>query len=325
MGRVLVLAAAYNLIWGTAVVLAPAAPFRLLDMPEPLYPALWQCIGMIVGVFGIGYAVAARDPLRHWSIVLVGLAGKILGPIGFVWVALDGQLPWAAGLTILTNDLVWWVPFALILRGAVRAHRLRTTPPVVPLDVALKVYHDDRGRDLAEASQHQPLLVVFLRHFGCTFCREALSDLQAARSRIETAAARIVLVHMSEDEEARGVFARYGLDDVMRISDPERVLYRAFSLQRGTPRQLLGWSVWKRGWQAGVREGHGVGWLQGDGFQMPGAFVLWRGEVVQRYVHRTAADRPDYVSLADAFDEACDPDDGLEIPPELGVLQGGQN
>jgi hypothetical protein len=73
---------------------------------------------MIVGVYGIGYAIAASNPLRHWPIVLLGLLGKIFGPIGFVWAASHGELPWIAGLTILTNDVIWWLPFALILQGA---------------------------------------------------------------------------------------------------------------------------------------------------------------------------------------------------------------
>ena len=41
-------------------------------------------MGMIVGVYGIGYLIAARDPRTHWPIVLVGLLGKVFGPIGFV-------------------------------------------------------------------------------------------------------------------------------------------------------------------------------------------------------------------------------------------------
>ena len=48
----------------------------------------------------------------------MGLLGKILGPIGFVKALADGTFPPTFGLTILTNDLIWWVPFAMILWAA---------------------------------------------------------------------------------------------------------------------------------------------------------------------------------------------------------------
>jgi hypothetical protein len=81
---------------------------------------------MIVGVYGIGYLAASSDYRRHWPIVLVGLLGKILGPIGFVGAVAQGDLPLAFGATILTNDLVWWIPFALMLRDTVRHRRTST-------------------------------------------------------------------------------------------------------------------------------------------------------------------------------------------------------
>lgn len=114
----LILAAVYNLAWGSFVVFQPVTPFLWAGMTPPNYPSLVQCIGMIVGVYGIGYAIAATDPLRHWPIVLVGLLGKTFGPIGFVWAATRGELPWIAGFTILANDLVWWIPFGFLLRRA---------------------------------------------------------------------------------------------------------------------------------------------------------------------------------------------------------------
>lgn len=123
MRGVLLAAAAYNVVWGAFVVLFPFALFRLLGMELPNYPQIWQCVGMIVGVYGVGYTIAALDPLRHWPIVLVGLLGKILGPIGFLAAVARGELPVSFGLTILTNDLIWWVPFALILLGAYRHTR----------------------------------------------------------------------------------------------------------------------------------------------------------------------------------------------------------
>ena len=125
----LLFAGAYNLLWGLWVALWPMAIFRWAEMELPIYPQIWQCVGMIVGVYGIGYLIAARDPLTHWPIVLVGLLGKVFGPIGFLISALRGELPWCWGATLLTNDLFWWIPFGLLLHDVWRTQRLRHREP----------------------------------------------------------------------------------------------------------------------------------------------------------------------------------------------------
>ena len=109
-------AAVYNFVWGTVVGLFPNLIFRLLSLPLPNYPALMQCIGMVVGVYAIGYWMIAVNPERFGPLVFVGLAGKTLGPIGFVYAAIKGELPWAFGWVNVTNDLIWlpaFVPFAI--------------------------------------------------------------------------------------------------------------------------------------------------------------------------------------------------------------------
>jgi small multidrug resistance pump len=108
----------YNLLWGAFVILWPSAIFSWSDLAQPNYPELWQCIGMIVGVYGLGYWVAAYNPLRHWPIVWVGLLGKICGPIGFIWAIAHDRFNWQFGSVIVFNDLIWWIPFAMILRRA---------------------------------------------------------------------------------------------------------------------------------------------------------------------------------------------------------------
>ena len=119
----LAIAAVYNIAFGAWVVLFPASAFDLAGLEQPNYPELWQCIGMIVGVYGIGYAIAARDPIRHWPIVLVGLLGKVFGPIGFLGAVVQDRVPLEAGLIIVFNDLIWWPGFGLALWLAWRAHR----------------------------------------------------------------------------------------------------------------------------------------------------------------------------------------------------------
>jgi hypothetical protein len=122
MRRVLLAAAVYNVAWGAFAIVSPLAVFRWCGFdPLPSYPELWQCLGMVIGVYGVGYGIAAFDPYRHWAILFVGLLGKLFGPIGFVALALSGRLPWSFGAMLLFNDLIWWVPFALILWRAMRA------------------------------------------------------------------------------------------------------------------------------------------------------------------------------------------------------------
>lgn len=125
MSAVLFAAGVYNLVWGLIVLCFPLQMFAWAGLEPPNYPSLAQCIGMIVGVYGVGYLIAATDPYTQWPLVLVGLIGKVCGPVGFVWAATNGEFPWIAGWTILTNDVAWWLPFGVIVISARRAHRMR--------------------------------------------------------------------------------------------------------------------------------------------------------------------------------------------------------
>jgi hypothetical protein len=110
------LAAVYNILWGAWVVLFPQHFFQLVGMEAINYPVVWQGMGMVIGVYGLGYYWASYDPMRHWPIVAVGFLGKIFGPIGFIYHLYLGTLPLAFGWTLIFNDLIWWVPFFLILK-----------------------------------------------------------------------------------------------------------------------------------------------------------------------------------------------------------------
>jgi peroxiredoxin len=295
-------AAAYNLLWGSWVVLRPGDLFAWTGAQPPLYPGIWQCVGMIVGVYGIGYAIAAADPYRHWPIVLVGLLGKLFGPLGFLLTqivpsaATGPVLPLSWGWTLVTNDLIWWIPFSALLYGAFRFHCAPPDSAMPDLTVAEanQTFRSQHGPSIAELSAERRVMLLFLRHAGCTFCREALADVAAQREALESRGVTPVLVHMGDNQDQSGFFAAYGLEDVHRISDPEQRLYRAYHLQRGGFQELLGPRVWWRGFKAAILGRHGVGKLVGDGFQMPGLFLVERGEVIASRRHETAADRPDY-------------------------------
>jgi peroxiredoxin len=160
----------------------------------------------------------------------------------------------------------------------------------------------NKGDSLLSCSQEQPVLLVFLRHFGCTFCREALADIAKERAKIEALGITIVFVHMTDNETAERYFTRYELEGAIHISDPEKRFYQGFGLIKGNFNQLFGLQSWIRGFSAGVVAGHGIGPQLGDGFQMPGVFVIHNGQVQERFIHKVASDRPDYLELAKCCD-----------------------
>jgi len=107
-------AALYNLVWGSVVILFPRSFWRLIRLPPPNHMALWQVTGMFVLVYAPGYWWTGRRPFQHRHLILIALLGKILGPAGFAWSVARGRLPLSFGLTLLTNDLLWWPAFVVL-------------------------------------------------------------------------------------------------------------------------------------------------------------------------------------------------------------------
>jgi hypothetical protein len=115
---IFIAAGVYNLVWGTYSILDPQWLFRFAGMPPANYPAVFACLGMVIGLYGVLYLDVARRPERGWLVVAVGLAGKVLGPVGMVWLIYTGQWPLRAIVLCLTNDVIWWIPFLMYLHDA---------------------------------------------------------------------------------------------------------------------------------------------------------------------------------------------------------------
>lgn len=141
------------------------------------------------------------------------------------------------------------------------------------------------------------MLLICLRHLGCTFSRQALADLRDQRRAIEARGARIAIVHMEPPSAAGPLLARYGLADVTAMSDPSAAVYESCGLGRGRTGQLVGPSILLRWLRSAFLERHGAGWTGADVRRMPGAFLVRNGRIVRAFRHATTADRPDYTAL----------------------------
>ncbi len=121
--RVFIAAGLYNIAWGLFAAADPQWLFRFAGMPPLNHPQIYACLGMVVGLYGILYLEVARVPERGWLLAAVGLAGKVLGPIGMAVLILQGTWPLRSAILCLTNDLIWWIPFALYLRDSWKPFR----------------------------------------------------------------------------------------------------------------------------------------------------------------------------------------------------------
>ena len=123
-----------------------------------------------------------------------------------------------------------------------------------------------------------------------------MADVASIKHAVHDAGANIAFVHGASSIEAAPWFAKYGLDDVMAVSDPALEHYAAFGLGRTGAAALVDPTVWARG--AVCAFSHGFGAQTAEMMrQLPGVFVLRRDRVVAEFRHRSPADRPDYLSL----------------------------
>jgi len=164
---------------------------------------------------------------------------------------------------------------------------------------ALGSIYTEAGSTLLSLSNESPVLLIFLRHFGCSFCRRAISDIAELQAELDTRGVRPVFVHLGTPERAKPFFDYYGIGNVERVSDPEGALYKhpLFALGRIHPAwNLVTPRVWL-GWLKGSIVRHGIGAIKEDGHQMPGLFFLKGSKIVRHFRYKTIADEPDYLKL----------------------------
>jgi|GEM_PF-1176941 len=113
----LVLAGLHSIVWGCAIIFLPgpaAQVYGLAETPHDLF--LWQGTGLVLVLFGTGYLIAATDLERHWPVVWMGLAAKVLGPVGMLVAVYREEVSPDVLWLLPVNDIVWWWPFGIVVK-----------------------------------------------------------------------------------------------------------------------------------------------------------------------------------------------------------------
>lgn len=160
---------------------------------------------------------------------------------------------------------------------------------------------DPDGREVLLGSlwTDRTAVLVFVRHFGCLFCRQQVAELEPLLEAVRSRGAELFLIGHGSISEARG-FRDEVRTAIPLFTDPGRQSYRALGMRRGV------WSVanpgvWLRAARA-LRAGFRQTRVAGDAFQQGGVLVIDPQGVERfRYISRSAGDHPAPASILNAL------------------------
>ncbi len=116
MHLLLKFAGGYNILAGASMILFYHEGFKLLGISKPEFSLPIQLVGLLVGIFGIGYLMVERAPVENRNVLLLGFLSKLLGPLLAVAYVIKGELPMTMLPVLFFADTIYLIPFWLIYR-----------------------------------------------------------------------------------------------------------------------------------------------------------------------------------------------------------------
>ncbi|MBC7768096.1 MAG: hypothetical protein H7124_04865 [Phycisphaerales bacterium] len=111
---VFAVAAFFNLAIGAAMMAAPDRVAAQLNVTGAGGPYAIVMAGMMIAVFGLGYAIVARAPAANRGIVWIGVVGK-LGAAALAAMQFSAGIIDVGGFALGMTDLAFAAAFALFL------------------------------------------------------------------------------------------------------------------------------------------------------------------------------------------------------------------
>jgi peroxiredoxin len=161
---------------------------------------------------------------------------------------------------------------------------------------------DPDGREirLGELWAAETVVLVFVRHFGCLFCRQQIAAIVPLRRRLKSLGAELVVIGHGSPEQARA-FRDEQATPFPLFTDPTRQAYCAVGMRRSL-RSVLTLRVLARSINAGARGFRQTG-VAGDPFQQGGVVVIAPTGVERyRFVSREAGEHPPPADILAAVD-----------------------
>ena len=133
-------------------------------------------------------------------------------------------------------------------------------------------------------------VLMFVRHFGCLFCRQQIASIGPFLDRIRSCRAELFVVGHGSPEDARAFAAEQPLRAPL-LTDPSRRSYCALDMRRGLA-SVLTPAVAARSLTA-LRAGFRQSRVAGDPLQQGGVVVIAPGGVERfRFISQSAGDHP---------------------------------
>jgi hypothetical protein len=147
-----------------------------------------------------------------------------------------------------------------------------------------------------------PAVIVWLRHFGCVFCREQVAEIRASRVDIEALGGGIAFIGNGTPRAAEWFQKRFAADSTV-LTDPDLASYEAIGARSGLL-STLGPGAWGAGIRA-FRSGARQSTSKGHAYQQGGLVVMApANKVLYQHISLAAGDHPPVADVLAALKAA---------------------
>ncbi len=106
----------YNVLAGLSMLCFYHEGYKLLGIAKPDVNLPIQLVGILVGLFGVGYWLVSRHPVENRNLLMLGFWSKALGSVLGLYYLAVGKLPPLFLVMLFFSDIIYLPPFLIIMR-----------------------------------------------------------------------------------------------------------------------------------------------------------------------------------------------------------------